>query len=69
MRQLDITNYFTLLDTQYFHVVFTLPQEIAAIAYQNKEVVYDILFHATMSTIAILRQQSTTAAPRTRRPF
>jgi hypothetical protein len=28
-----------LLDTQYFHVVFTLPEEIAAIAYQNKELV------------------------------
>src|SRR6266478_7013702 len=40
-----------LLDTQYFHVVFTLPQEIAAIAYQNKEVVYDILFHATSETL------------------
>src|SRR6266545_2219295 len=25
-----------LLDTQYFHVVFTVPQQIAAIAYQNK---------------------------------
>ena len=26
-----------LLDTQYFHVVFTVPEQIAAIAYQNKE--------------------------------
>jgi predicted Zn-ribbon and HTH transcriptional regulator len=25
-----------LLPTQYFHVVFTLPEQIAAIAYQNK---------------------------------
>ena len=33
-----------LLDTQYFHIVFTLPEEIAAIAYQNKKVVYDISF-------------------------
>ena len=33
-----------LLDCQYFHVVFTVPEEIAAIAYQNKEVVYGILF-------------------------
>jgi len=40
-----------LLDTQYFHVVFTLPEEIAAIAYQNKEVVYDILFRATSETL------------------
>jgi hypothetical protein len=40
-----------LLDTQYFHVVFTLPEEIAAIAYQNKEVVYRILFRATSETL------------------
>jgi len=40
-----------LLDTQYFHVVFTVPEEIAAIAYQNKEVVYDILFRATSETL------------------
>jgi hypothetical protein len=40
-----------LLDTEYFHVVFTLPEEIAAIAYQNKEVVYDILFRATSETL------------------
>ena len=33
-----------VLDTQYFHVVFTLPAEIAAIALQNKAVVYGILF-------------------------
>jgi hypothetical protein len=40
-----------LLDTQYFHVVFTVPQEIAAIAYQNKEVMYNILFRATSETL------------------
>src|SRR6266567_1090560 len=40
-----------LLNTQYFHVVFTLPEEIAAIAYQNKKVVYDILFRATSETL------------------
>ena len=44
-----------LLNTQYFHVVFTLPEQIAPIAYQNKKVVYGILFRATaeaMRTIA-----------------
>ena len=40
-----------LLPVEYFHVVFTVPQEIAAIAYQNKAVVYDILFHATSQTL------------------
>ena len=40
-----------LLDCPYFHVVFTVPDEIAAIAYQNKGVVYDILFHTTAETL------------------
>jgi hypothetical protein len=40
-----------LLDCPYFHVVFTVPDEIAAITYQNKEVVYDILFHSTAETL------------------
>src|SRR3954451_13050391 len=40
-----------LLDCEYFHVVFTVPEEIAAIAYQNKEVVYSILFRATAETL------------------
>src|SRR3989475_6255838 len=40
-----------LLPVEYFHVVFTVPQEIAAIAYQNKAVVYGILFHATSETL------------------
>ena len=44
-----------LLPVGYFHVVFTLPAEIADIAAQNKAVVYDLLFRAasqTMLTIA-----------------
>jgi len=40
-----------ILETQYFHVVFTVPEEIAAIAYQNKRVVYGILFQATAETL------------------
>ena len=40
-----------LLDTQYFHVVFTVPEEIAIIAYQNKRQVYDILFRAAAETL------------------
>ena len=35
-----------LLPTHYFHVVFTLPEEIAHLALQNKRVVYGILFAA-----------------------
>ncbi|BAV50224.1 transposase [Mesorhizobium loti] len=40
-----------LLDTQYFHVVFTLPGDIAAIAYQNKALVYRLLFRAAAETL------------------
>jgi len=40
-----------LLPTEYFHVVFTLPKPIAAIAFYNKKVVYDILFRATAETL------------------
>ena len=35
----------------YFHVVFTLPPAIADIAYQNKAVVYDLLFRAAAETV------------------
>jgi hypothetical protein len=44
-----------LLPVPYYHVVFTLPAQIAEIAYQNKAVIYDLLFTAsaeTMTTIA-----------------
>ena len=44
-----------LLPVPYFHVVFSLPAEIGDIAYQNKAVVYDLLFKIsaeTMLTIA-----------------
>jgi Putative transposase/Transposase zinc-binding domain len=44
-----------LLPVPYFHVVFTLPSPIGDIAYQNKAVIYDLLFKAsaeTMLTIA-----------------
>jgi Putative transposase/Transposase zinc-binding domain len=44
-----------LLPVGYFHVVFTLPVEVADIAFHNKAAVYDLLFKAaseTMTTIA-----------------
>ena len=43
-----------LLPVEYFHVVFTVPQEIAAIALQNKAVVYNILFLATSQTLSTI---------------
>ena len=40
-----------LLNTEYFHVVFTVPDQIAAIAYQNKRELYGILFQAAAETL------------------
>lgn len=40
-----------LLPAAYFHVVFTLPAPIAAIAFQNKAAVYAILFKAAAETL------------------
>ena len=43
-----------LLPVEYFHVVFTLPAPVAAIAYQNKAVVYALLFEAAAETLKII---------------
>jgi hypothetical protein len=40
-----------LLPVPYFHVVFSLPAQIADIAYQNKAAIYDILFKASAQTL------------------
>jgi hypothetical protein len=40
-----------LLPVGYFHLVFTLPAELAGIAYQNKAVVYDLLFRAAAEAL------------------
>lgn len=48
-----------LLPVPYFHVVFTLPPPIAAIAFQNKAVVYAILFKSAVEAMTTL-----TADPR-----
>jgi hypothetical protein len=40
-----------LLPVAYYHVVFTLPAQIADIAYQNPALVYDLLFKATSQTL------------------
>ncbi|GEC56729.1 hypothetical protein ABIF38_008797 [Bradyrhizobium japonicum] len=43
-----------LLPVPYFHVVFTVPAPVAAIALQNKAVVYDILLKAAAETIRLI---------------
>lgn len=40
-----------LLPVEYFHVVFTLPAEIARIALWNKRAVYGLLFRASAETV------------------
>jgi hypothetical protein len=40
-----------LLNTPYFHVVFTIPDALGPLALQNKEVLYGILFRAASETL------------------
>ena len=40
-----------LLPVPYYHVVFTLPARLRDIAYQNKAVIYDLLFKASVETV------------------
>ena len=48
-----------LLDVEYFHVVFTLPEPLAAIGLQNKKVVYGLLFRATADTLRTIAADPT----------
>jgi putative transposase/transposase-like zinc-binding protein len=43
-----------LLPVPYYHVVFTLPARIGDIAYQNKAVIYDILFKVSAETLVTI---------------
>jgi hypothetical protein len=43
-----------LLPVPYFHVVFTLPAPVAEIAFQNKAIVYSILFKAAAEAMVTL---------------
>jgi len=43
-----------LLPVPYFHVVFTLPAAIGAIAYQNKAKVYGLLFSAAAEALTVI---------------
>jgi hypothetical protein len=48
-----------LLPIPYFHVVFTLPAELRAIAYQNKAVVYDLMFKMVSDTLLTIAGDET----------
>ncbi len=43
-----------LLPVDYYHVVFTLPSEVASLAYYNKSVMYDILMKAAAETVTTI---------------
>jgi hypothetical protein len=43
-----------LLPVQYFHVVFTLPEELASLALQNQRLVYNLLFSSAAATLRTL---------------
>jgi hypothetical protein len=40
-----------LLPVEYFHVVFTIPEQLGALALQNKRVIYGLLFKAASQTL------------------
>jgi hypothetical protein len=41
----------SLLATDYFHVVFTVPHELNVLALENPQVFYDLLFTASAQTL------------------
>ena len=43
-----------LLPVEYYHVVFTLPAPISALAYTNKAVIYRLLFDVAAETLATI---------------
>jgi hypothetical protein len=45
-----------LLNVSYFHVVFTIPDTLNAVVFQNQKVVYDVLFKAAAETLTELAQ-------------
>jgi hypothetical protein len=45
-----------LLNTGYFHVVFTIPAELHGLMYQNQDVLYGLLFKAACETLLELTQ-------------
>ena len=41
----------TLLNAPYYHVVFTVPEELNSIIYSNQKLLYDALYHAASATL------------------
>lgn len=47
-----------LLPVSYFHVVFTIPQELRALCYANKRIFYEILYKASSATLQEVSQNN-----------
>ncbi|MCD7744639.1 MAG: IS91 family transposase [Lachnospiraceae bacterium] len=43
-----------LLDAPYFHVVFTVPEELNPVIYSNQKLLYNALYHASSATLSEL---------------
>src|SRR5258708_32281251 len=54
-----------LLPTHYVHVVFTLPRELAPLALQKKQLIYNLLFHSTAVTLITIPPHPPYLAPDT----
>jgi hypothetical protein len=48
-----------VLPVEYFHVVFTIPHELSAVALQNKRLVYDLLFKTAAETLQTIARDPT----------
>ena len=47
-----------VLDAPYFHVVFTVPEELNPVIYSNQKLLYDALYHAASGTLRELSTDS-----------
>ena len=47
-----------VLDAPYYHVVFTVPEELNPIIYSNQKLLYDALYHTASSTLNELAKDS-----------
>jgi hypothetical protein len=46
------------INAPYFHVVFTMPEQLQRLIYQNKKILYDLMYQATSETIHTLTKDS-----------
>ncbi|MGO4948491.1 IS91 family transposase [Blautia sp. Sow4_E7] len=47
-----------VLDAPYFHVVFTVPQELNSLIYSNQQLLYDAMYHSVSATINELTEDT-----------